>query len=145
MRKDISNYGRCFNAESIRSLKCVHLAWHLNGSKVLFTVIQDPLEHLMKIQGAICVKHEHIRLAADMHRHSPLAETLSKRFVFKYSSWTRVLRSTFIKWIPKASPVRYTVRNRPQECLSSHLSSTVFACYSCLYQENANSRLFFAM
>lgn len=30
------------------------------GAGFLFIIIQDPLEHLIKIQGAIYVNHEHI-------------------------------------------------------------------------------------
>lgn len=56
----MSNYEHCFSTDATESLKCAHKTWHLNGRRALFSVTQDSLEHLMKIQEAICVKHEHI-------------------------------------------------------------------------------------
>lgn len=44
--------------------------------QVLFTVTQDELEHLMKIQRAICLKREHIHLGrlirSSDRRHIPI-------------------------------------------------------------------------
>ena len=101
--KNCSNYGHCFNTESIRSIQCVCKAWHLNGGRILFTVTQDPLEHLMKIQRAVCVKHEHIHLGLLVCTGVllSLSETLPMWFRFKYSSWMPDLCSTLIKWMPK--------------------------------------------
>lgn len=59
----------------------------------------------------LCETWAHSSWAADTRLHLLLVKTLSKWFMLKYSSWTRVPRRTFIKWMLKALPVTYAERN----------------------------------
>ena len=92
----------------------------------------------MKIRRSnLCETWAHSSRAADTHRHSSLAETLSKWFMFKYSNRTQALHSTFIKWMPKGLPVSYTRRNRAQDGCFFTPTIHCFLCYSCLYQKKS--------
>lgn len=59
----------------------------------------------------LCETWAHSSWAADTRPHLLLVKTVSKWFLLEYSSWTRVPRSTFIKWMLKALPVTYAERN----------------------------------
>lgn len=71
----------------------------------LFTVIQEPLEHLMKIQNASCMKHGHIHLRLLMctdvclvQRQYPSDSCLTIPVEF--------FTALFIKWLSESLPVK---------------------------------------
>lgn len=92
----------------------------------------------------LCEIWEHSSPAADMHRHSPLLNTSPKWFMFKYSNWTWVLSSSFIKCSPRSPPASDTVSKMPQEyAFFLHLRATVFffcPCRPCPYRDAATER-----
>lgn len=83
----------------------------------MFTVTQDPLEHLMKTQRAICVKHEHIRLRLMICGGTRLLWRHYRSDSCLNIPSEQGLLSTFIKGTLKALPLTCIVRNRPQGCV----------------------------
>lgn len=123
--KDIFNNDYHFHAGSIRSLAfCIRLdIW-------MFTVIQEPLEHLMKIQNASCMKHGHIHLrllictdVCLVRRQYPSDSCLTIPVEF--------FTALFIKWLSESLPVKWEISHKVI-FLNSYILfvlAPVFACF----------------
>lgn len=107
-------------------------------SRSTWTLNEDPRSNL-------CETRAHSSWAADTCRHSPLVETLSEWLMFKYSSWTRVPHTTFIKWIPKGLPVRYAERNRSWDVLFHHYVPSLFLGPLCSCEKDVMMALVLAL
>lgn len=126
--KDIFNNDYHFHAGSIRSLAfCIRLdIWMGVG----FVYCHSRASWTPN-ENSKCILYEtwaHSFKAADVHRRLPSAETISKWFMFNYSSW--VLHGTFHQVVIRVSTCQ--MRNKPQNYLSKLLLfvlAPVFACF----------------